>query len=197
MPSVDTDLQQRLEERYKQLFTRVVVPVMSVVALMLIIPYWRTDDERVLSGLIVAIVVGGINFLLSFAKQIPTPWGAVRGRSDTFDTLRWCINFPFDAYIVWALELHEALAVIVWLILTFAAMADVHRPRNKLITASVASLSFCALVFWLYPTDLRTEIGLIISYFGLIFILWKLERYVAEEMEQVFAERMQRERIEP
>lgn len=196
MPSVDADLQQRLEERYKRLFTRIVSQAMGIIIVMLLIMYWQTDDERVESGLIVIAVVGGINFLFAFAEQIPTPWGTIQARSDTVDTLRWSITFLFDAYIVWALNFPEVLAVILWLILTFCALLTPRHPHNKLILASVASICFCILVFLLYPTDLRTEIGLIISYFSLIFILWKLERHFAEEMEQVFAERMQRERIE-
>lgn len=194
--ALDVVLQRRLEERYKLLFTRIVSQAMGTIIVMLLIMYWQTDDARVVSGLIVIAVVGGINFLLAFSKQIPTPWGTIQARSDTVDTLRWSITFLFDAYIVWALSFHEALAVILWLIVTFCALLTPHRPRNKLILASVASLTFCILVFLLYPTDLRTEIGLIISYFSLIFILWKLERHFADEMEQVFTERLHRERVE-
>jgi signal transduction histidine kinase len=99
-------------------------------------------------------------------------------------------------YIAWSLNAHEAAAVIAWLMLTFGALTEVHQPRNKLITVGAAFSSFCVLVLWLYPTDLRTEVYLIACYLGLVFILWKLERYVAAEMAAVFTERLQRERVE-
>lgn len=194
--ALDVVLQQRLEERYKRLFTRIVVPVMVVTTIFLVLSHWRQGNERVLSGMVVIVVVAGLNVFLSFLKTIPTSWGAISAHSDTFDTLRWCLNFPFDVYIAWSLNAHEAAAVIAWLMLTFGALTEVHQPRNKLITVGAASISFFVLVLWLYPTDLRTEIYLIACYLGMVFILWKLERYVAEEMAAVFAERLQRERVE-
>lgn len=194
--ALDVVLQQRLEERYKQLFTRIVVPVMVVTTIFLVLSHWRQGNERVLSGMVAIVVVAGLNVFLSYLKTIPSPWGAIPARSDTFDTLRWCLNFPFDVYIAWSLNAHEAAAVIAWLMLTFGALTEVHQPRNKLVTVGAAFISFCVLVLWLYPTDLRTEIYLIACYLGMVFILWKLERYVAEEMAEVFAERLQREQVE-
>ena len=192
----DVELNQRLQERYKLLFTKVVVPVMVVTTLFLVLSHWQPGNDRVFSGMVVIAVVAGLNVWLSQLKAIPTPWGAISARSDTFDTLRWCVNFPFDVYIAWSLNAHEAAAVIAWLLLTFGALTEVHQPRNKLITVGAAFSSFCVLVLWLYPTDLRTEVYLIACYLGLVFILWKLERYVAAEMAAVFAERLQRERVE-
>jgi signal transduction histidine kinase len=192
----DVELNQRLQERYKLLFTKVVVPVMVVTTLFLVLSHWQPGNDRVFSGMVVIAVVAGLNVWLSLLKAIPTPWGAISARSDTFDTLRWCVNFPFDVYIAWSLNAHEAAAVIAWLLLTFGALTEVHQPRNKLITVGAAFSSFCVLVFWLYPTDLRTEVYLIACYLGLVFILWKLERYVAAEMAAVFTERLQRERVE-
>lgn len=192
----DVELNQRLQERYKLLFTKVVVPVMVVTTLFLVLSHWQPGNDRVFSGMVVIAVVAGLNVWLSQLKAIPTPWGAILARSDTFDTLRWCVNFPFDVYIAWSLNAHEAAAVIAWLLLTFGALTEVHQPRNKLITVGAAFSSFCVLVLWLYPTDLRTEVYLIACYLGLVFILWKLERYVAAEMAAVFAERLQRERVE-
>ncbi|MEB4590650.1 hypothetical protein VSS37_06645, partial [Candidatus Thiothrix sp. Deng01] len=194
--ALDVDLQQRLEERYKLLFTRIVVPVMVATTVFLVLSHWQPGNDRVLSGMVVIIAVAGLNVFLSLLKDIPTPWGVVSARSDTFDTIRWCVNFPFDVYIAWSLNAHEASAVIAWLTLTFGALTEVHRPRNKLITVGTAFASFCVLVLWLYPTDLRTEVYLIACYLGLTFILWKLERYVVEEMAAVFSERLQRERVE-
>lgn len=192
----DIELNQRLQERYKLLFTKVVVPVMVVTTLFLVLSHWQPGNDRVFSGMVVIAVVAGLNVWLSQLKAIPTPWGAIAARSDAFDTLRWCVNFPFDVYIAWSLNAHEAAAVIAWLLLTFGALTEVHQPRNKLITVGAAFSSFCVLVLWLYPTDLRTEVYLIACYLGLAFILWKLERYVAAEMAAVFAERLQRERVE-
>lgn len=192
----DVELNQRLQERYKLLFTKVVVPVMVVTTLFLVLSHWQPGNDRVFSGMVVIVVVAGLNVWLSLLKVIPTPWGAISARSDAFDTLRWCVNFPFDVYIAWSLNAHEAAAVIAWLLLTFGALTEVHQPRNKLITMGAAFSSFCVLVLWLYPTDLRTEVYLIACYLGLMFILWKLERYVAAEMAAVFAERLQRERVE-
>ncbi|UJS24454.1 sensor histidine kinase [Thiothrix winogradskyi] len=192
----DIELNQRLQERYKLLFTKVVVPVMVVTTLFLVLSHWQPGNDRVFSGMVVIAVVAGLNVWLSQLKAIPTPWGAIAARSDAFDTLRWCVNFPFDVYIAWSLNAHEAAAVIAWLLLTFGALTEVHQPRNKLITVGAAFSSFCVLVLWLYPTDLRTEVYLIACYLGLVFILWKLERYVAAEMAAVFAERLQRERVE-
>lgn len=192
----DVELNQRLQQRYKLLFTKVVVPVMVLTTVFLVLSHWQPDNDRVFSGMVVIMVVAGLNVWLSLLKAIPTPWGAIAARSDTFDTLRWCINFPFDVYIAWSLNAHEAAAVIAWLLLTFGALTEVHQPRNKLITVGAAFSSFCALVFWLYPTDLRTEVYLIACYLGMVFILWKLERYVAAEMAMVFTERLQRERVE-
>lgn len=192
----DIELNQRLQERYKLLFTKVVVPVMVVTTLFLVLSHWQPGNDRVFSGMVVIVVVAGLNVWLSLLKVISTPWGAISARSDAFDTLRWCVNFPFDVYIAWSLNAHEAAAVIAWLLLTFGALTEVHQPRNKLITMGAAFSSFCVLVLWLYPTDLRTEVYLIACYLGLAFILWKLERYVAAEMAAVFAERLQRERVE-
>lgn len=192
----DAELEQRLQERYKRLFTQVVVPVMVTTTLFLVLSHWEWDNQRLLSGMVVIVVVAGLNVWLSRLEHIPTPWGRIAARSDTFDTLRWCINFPFDVYIAWSLNAHEAAAVIAWLLLTFGALTEVHQPHNKLITVGAAFSSFCVLVLWLYPTDLRTEVYLIACYLGMVFILWKLERYVAAEMAAVFSERGQRERVE-
>ncbi|OQX02767.1 MAG: hypothetical protein BWK73_41600 [Thiothrix lacustris] len=95
----DVELNQRLQERYKLLFTKVVVPVMVVTTLFLVLSHWQPGNDRVFSGMVVIAVVAGLNVWLSLLKAIPTPWGAISARSDTFDTLRWCVNFPFDVYI--------------------------------------------------------------------------------------------------
>lgn len=192
----DVELNQRLQERYKQLFTQVVVPVMVATSLFLVLSHWESGNQRVLSGILVIILLVGLNVGLSLLPRIPTPWGDILPRSDAFDALRWCVNFPLDVYIVWSLNAHEAAAMIAWLLLTFGAMVDVHQPRYKLVTVSMAFASFCLLVLWFYPTDLRTQIYLLACYVGLVFILWKLERYVVQEMQQVFTERWQREQVE-
>lgn len=192
----DVELNQRLQERYKHVFTRVVVPVMIATSLFLVISHWETTNQRIVIGLVMIVCLVAMNVTLSVLPRITTSWGNIEPRSDAFDALRWCVNFPIDLFIVWSLDAHEAAAMSAWLLLTFGAMVDVHRPRYKLITMSVAFISFCFLVLWFYPTDTRTQIYLIACYLGLIFILWKLERYVVQEMYQVFAERWQREKIE-
>ncbi|QTR54126.1 ATP-binding protein [Thiothrix unzii] len=190
------EVQQRLEERYKLLFTRVVVPVLAFAAVFLVAGHWNNDSKMLWQGLVAAIVLTLLNIALSLLQSIPTRWGEMRIRSDTFDTLRWCINFPFDVFILWSLGVQQAAATTIWLLLTFAAMVDVHKPRNKLVTIAAAFAGFCALVFWVFPTDWGTELYLVSCYLGLVFILWKLERYVAQEMAAVFTERGQRERVE-
>ena len=192
----DVELNQRLQERYKRLFTQVVVPVMIATSVFLVVSHWESNNQRVATGIALIILLVTVNVALALLKRIPTPWGDILPRSDAFDTLRWCVNFPLDVFIVWSLDAHEAAAMIAWLLLTFGAMVDVHRPRYKLITVSVAFISFCFLVLWFYPTDVRTQTYLIACYLGLIFILWKLERYVVQEMVAVFAERWQREQVE-
>lgn len=192
----NVELSQHLQERYKRLFTQVVVPVMIATSVFLVVSHWEASNQRVFAGIVLMILLVTVNVILSLLKRIPTPWGDILPRSDAFDTLRWCVNFPLNVFIVWSLDAHEAAAMIAWLLLTFGAMVDVQRPPYKLITVSVAFISFCFLVLWFYPTDLRTQIYLVACYLGLIFILWKLERYVVQEMLAVFAERWQRERVE-
>lgn len=198
-PSCDPggdDLDLRLQEHHKALFTRIVIPVILGTTLFLVFSHWRFD-AKFYSGLAVVLFLDVFNLYFTIRnRSISTPWGTVESRSDDFDTFRWCFNLPLDVFIAWSLEVKASAAVAAWLVLTFGALNDVYKNRNKVITSGVALVCFVILVVFLYPTDTRTHIYLIACYCGIVFILWQLEVSLVKEMRQYFGERMQRERIE-
>ncbi|HHL18485.1 MAG TPA: HAMP domain-containing histidine kinase [Thiothrix sp.] len=190
-------IEQRLQARYKRLFTRVVLQVMVVTSVFLFVSHFRLDSPRLLSGIIVLLLVVAINAYLSTRKQpIKTPFGYISCRSESIDTLRWCINFPLDVYIYWSLDVNPIIGPVIWILLTFGAMTEIYEPRNKLMALSVALMSFVFLVTVLSPTDLKTEIYLISCYLGLLYVFWSLERYIFDEMTLVYQGELQRTQLE-
>ena len=169
---------------------------MTVTNVFLIVSHWESDNDKVLSGLIVAGVVFAVSLLMMHIKEIPTPWGIIHGRSDVTDTLRWCINFPACIYIVWSINANLVSVVSIWLLLTFAAMTEVYNRKYKLITIGTAIISFLVLTLWIYQPELKTQIYVITCYLSMVFILWKLQQYISDEMLGALEEQIERKQIE-
>ena len=169
---------------------------MMITSVFLIASHWKPDDDRVLSGLIVVVVIVAFNLSMILIKEIPTPWGTIVARTDTSDMLRWCINFPLDIYILWSIDADMASIVSIWLLLTFGAMTEVYSRKCKLITVGAAITSFLVLILFVYEIELKTEIYVTACYLSLVFILWKLQQYIGDEMLRVLQEQIERKQIE-
>lgn len=169
---------------------------MLTTSVFLIASHWKPNDDKVFLGLIAVFVIVAFNLSMLMVKEIPTPWGKIPARSDAFDTFRWCINFPIDIYIVWSIEADMASIVSIWLLLTFGAMTEVYARRYKLITVGVAIISFLILVLLVYRPELKTQIYITACYLSLVFILWKLQQYIGDEMLRVLKEQIERKEIE-
>lgn len=172
------------------------MPVIVTTAIILVAAYWRFD-AKFYAGLAIMLSLNFLNVYYSIADRvIGTPWGQVHSRSDEFDTFRWCSNLLLDVYLLWCFELPTAVAAFTWLILSFGALTEVYRQRNKLITMSVAISGFAYLVYFIYPTDPITQFYLTFAYTGLLFVLWKLESHIVSEMTLYMRERIERESAE-
>lgn len=193
---ISAALDQRLMARHKMLFTRVVMPTIALTAIVLVISYWRFD-AKFYAGLAIMLSLNFLNAYYSIAdRRIGTPWGVVHSRSDEFDTFRWCANLSLDVYLLWCFEVPAAVAAFTWLILSFGALTEVYRQRNKLITIGFAVTGFIVLMFFVFPTDPTQQLYLTFAYVGLLYVLWKLESYIVEEMTLFFDQKISRERIE-
>ncbi len=182
--------------RHKALFTRVVMPTIALTALILVVAYWRSD-AKFYAGLAIMLSLNFLNAYYSIEDRlVRTPWGIVHSRSDEFDTFRWCANLSLDVYLLWCFEVPASVAAFTWLILSVGALTEVYRKRNKLVTVAFAVVGFVILMFLVYPTDLTSQLYLTFAYGGLLYVLWKLETYIVEEMTLFFDEKINRERIE-
>ena len=194
--TVKEEINEHLRVRYKQLFNKIIIPAMLTTSFFLIVSHWEAGNDKIMYGILTICLIVIFNLSLCLVTEIPTPWGNIPARSDAFDALRWCINFPLDIYIIYSLEANLAAAVIAWLLLTFGAMTEVYSQRSKLLTISVAFSSFCILIFRLYETELRTQVYLVAGYMSLVFILWKLQQYIGDEMARVLNEKLERKHLE-
>lgn len=169
---------------------------MLFTSVFLIASHWVPNNDKVFYGLIAVIVIVVLNMTMLLVKEIPTPWGKVPARTDAFDTIRWCINFPLDIYIVWSIDANIASIVCIWLLLTFGAMTEVYARKYKLITVSAATISLLVLIVWIHDIELKTQIYVLACYLSLVFILWKLQQYIGDEMLRVVQEQIERRQIE-
>ncbi len=190
------ELDRRLRAHHKALFTRILLPTVTVVTFFLIIAYWRSDTKFYL-GLGAVAILDIFNVYFSIKnRRIPTPWGVVESRSDAFDTFRWTVNFPLDAFIAWSFEAPTASIVVAWIILTFGALTEVYDKRNKLITALVSLVCLVALFSLVNPVPVADQLFLVACFVSVLFIFWRLEVSLVKEMQEFFKERLQREHIE-
>lgn len=147
-------------------------------------------------GLVACILVVAFNLITLRIPHLKTPWGTLKARSDAFDAFRWCVNFPIDIFILWSIEAELASIVSIWLLLTFGAMTEVYARKYKLITVTAAFISFAVLILWLNPTETKTSIYVLACYASMVFILWKLQQYVGDEMSRVIREEVERKQLE-
>lgn len=195
-PQLSAELEVRLALSKKMLLTKVILPVFLVTSFFLMISHWGSD-QRSLTGVGVLTFIVVFNAFLSNKNGIiKTAWGKCETRSDEVDTVRWLINFILDMFLVWSLDVHSTAIVMVWLLLTLGAMADIQKKRNKLFITAVALVTFCTLVIYFYSLDIKTLIYLISCYLALVLIFWKLESYLVQEIALFLIEREQRELIE-
>ena len=190
-----SSVNQQLYDKHKQLFTSVVMPVIMLTTIMMILIHARWD-WKFGSGLLVTLLLDVFNIYYSTKNRfVKTPWGTFESRSDGFDTFRWCINLPLDLYIVWSLEMSFASASFGWLILTFGALFEVFRGRNRRITFGVALSCFIALVIY-YTEGLLQGAYVVSCYIGLMFILFKFEEWLLKEMNAFYEEEQKRRDLE-
>lgn len=174
-----------LYKRHKELFTRVVMPVILITTTFLIISHWR-NDAIFYTGLAICLGLDVFNVYFSIKNRvIKTPFGEFHSRSDGFDAFRWCLNLLLDTYLVFSLQLEIASAVFIWLILTFGALSEVFYFRNRLITVSVAALCFVYIIY-MYDMSWRTNLYVFACYGGLVFILHKFERNLVKTLTDYF-----------
>ncbi len=190
------ELDQRLLSHHKALFTRILLPTVTVVTVFLVILYWRFDSKFYLGlGAVAVLDIFNVYFSLK-NRRISTPWGTIESRSDAFDTLRWGINFILDAFIAWSFEVPTGPIFAAWIILTFGALTEVYNNRNKVITALVSLTCLMVLIGVLDPAPVEDGVFLIVCFISIIFIFWRLEVSLVREMQEYFKERIQRERVE-
>jgi signal transduction histidine kinase len=190
------ELDRRLRAHHKALFTRILLPTVTVMTFFLIIAYWRFDTKFYL-GLVAVAVLDIFNVYFSIRnRRIPTPWGVVESRSDAFDTFRWSVNFPLDAFIAWSFEAPTAAIVVAWIILTFGALTEVYNRGNKLITALVSLLCLVILLNLVNPVPATDQLFLAACFVSVLFIFWRLEVSLVKEMQEFAKERLQREHVE-
>lgn len=175
-------IQKRFFHRHKELFTSAVMPVILGTTLFLVLTHlantWRFYSAL---GVILALDVFNVYFSRR-QRPVKTPFGTFDSRSDKFDTFRWCLNLPFDVYVLWALGLDFASASFMWLVLTFGALTEIFGLRNRFITVSVA-LGCFAVMTQIFDTSWRTSVYVLSCYMGIVFILFRFERWLYQEME--------------
>jgi signal transduction histidine kinase len=101
----------------------------------------------------------------------------------------------FDVYLVWSLELKSISAFAIWLIITFAALSEVYHGRNRLITATVALACFIGILGF-YDLDWRTSVYVVSCYTGLLYILFKFERWLVQEITAVLQAETEKKDLE-
>ena len=75
-------------------------------------------------------------------------------------------------------------------------MTEVFARKYKIITVCAAIISFLVLILWVYSPDLKTQIYVVACYLSMVFILWKLQQYIGDEMLRVVEEQVERKQIE-
>ena len=166
-------------------FTSAVMPVILGTTLFLVATH-LANTWRFYSAL--GVILGLDVFNIYFSRRqrpVKTPFGTFDSRSDKFDTLRWCLNLPFDVYVLWALGLDFASASFMWLILTFGALTEIFGMRNRLITVSIA-LSCFIVITQIFEATWATKIYVLSCYIGIVFILFRFERWLFKEMESYY-----------
>lgn len=169
---------------------------MMITSVFLVASHWDTGNDRIFSGIVAVCLIVVFNLTMLKVKKVPTPWGPIPARTDAFDSLRWCINFPIDIFIVWSIDANLASVVSIWLLLTFGAMTEVYARKYKLITVGAAFISLVVIIFGIYDVEWKTEVYLIACYLSLVFTLWKLQSYISDEMQRVLVEQIERKQVE-
>ena len=174
-----------MQARYKDLFNTIIIPVMIITDIFLIASYWDINNHQTHLGVFAVIFLVVFNLAQCLVKEIPTPWGPIKTRSETLDVFRWCVNLSTCMYIIWCLNIDEpAVSAFFLLLLTFGAMTEVYGAKHKLVTVGIAVFCFAILFYGIYDLDLKDRVYMTSCYLGLIFILWKLERLIFGEITQ-------------
>ena len=194
--SLNSEIEKRLTTSKKNLLTKIILPVFLVTSFFLMVSHWGADMRSLIGICVLAIIVIFNAFLSNKNRIIKTKWGEFETRSDEVDTLRWFVNLTLDMFLVWSLDVHSTAIVMVWILLTFGAMADIQKKKNKIFIITVSFITFCILVIFFYSLDAKTLVYLISCYLALILILWKLEGYLVQEIASFLVERSHRESIE-
>lgn len=195
-PSLNSDIEKRLTASKKNLLTQIIFPVFLVTSFFLMISHWGADMRSLIGMSVLVLIVIFNTFLSKKNRVIKTIWGEFETRSDEVDTVRWFVNFMLDTFLVWSLDVHSTAIVMVWLLLTFGAMADIKKKNNKIFIITVSFTTFCILIIFFYSLDVKTLIYLVSCYLALILILWKLEDYLVKEIASLLVERSHREQVE-
>ena len=192
-----SDLHNRMQARYKDLFNTIIIPVMIITDIFLIASYWDINNHQTHLGVFAVIFLVVFNLAQCLVNEIPTPWGPIKTRSETLDVFRWCVNLSTSMYIIWCLNIDEpAVSAFFLLLLTFGAMTEVYGAKHKLVTVGIAVFCFAILFYGIYDLDLKDRVYMTSCYLGLIFILWKLERLIFGEITQYILEQNERRTLE-
>lgn len=186
-----------MQARYKNLFNTIVIPVMVITDIFLMIAYWDIENPQTHLGVYAILFLIAFNLIQCVVKAIPTPWGAIRTRSEALDVMRWCVNLPTSMFIIWCMQITEPAVVGFFvLLLTFGAMTEVYQTKYKFITVGMATICFCVLFFGVFSLEFKDKVYITACYIGLVFSLWKLERLMLGEMTQFIREQNERKQVE-
>ena len=194
LPSVAEARELRLREHYNHLFVRIILPMLMVIAAFLLLSHWQWGGvQSVIMAWILALLTVA-NAWLIWLNQPPSEGGG-GSYADYLRTFKWCLNFLLVGYIAWGLHVHTALTAV-WVMLTFGALIEIQRQYLKIVAGVVALSCFCVLLVLFYPYSLAMWLYLVACYVGLVLTFLKLERYLQDEMIQLFDTQLRCARME-
>lgn len=207
---LERTIERTVESEHKSMASRVVIPALGSMNLMLLIAYWGTDGIKpyVIAHSMLCSV---FNVIITSKERKFTLLGrSFSTRDDTIDSLRWTYNLLItDISLLLALDLEPLGVLATWIILGLSALMDTFRRRNRFIVSIMAFLMGLVPMIVLHGGSTRPAVIIygVGSYISTLLIFRTLERAwmrsVAKSIElahkesdaRALAERMKSEAI--
>ena len=191
---VGFSIEKQLISKNIKLFTSIVAPLITVITLFLVVTHWRNEMDYYLTLVIVAIFDAFNIYSALKNRTIKNPLGTFQTRREGFDTFRWSLNLIVDCFLLVALGLSPLSTFAIWALLTFGAMTEVYKTKNRII---VLIFALAGLSIFLVQLDVSTtdSIAGLACFSGLVLILHKIERWFVLEMKAFNAEYIEKFRL--
>ncbi|MGB1311499.1 MAG: ATP-binding protein [Leucothrix sp.] len=190
------EAQSQLKSWQQTLLANAVTPTLAITSIVLMVSHWMASPHR-LWGLVLLLTAILLTVYLTAQNRVfKTPWITFNSHSDGAMTALWCLHFTISTALCWSLGMQAASVVALWALLSSVAIIEIQAARHQLIVLGIAATLLNVTLYWLGPIPLKTHFSAVFCYIAVIFIFWKINRHLTQEMTAFFIERLHRKKIE-